>query len=172
MDINDTCPFCRTPKSENDAETLALVQARVEKNDPEATKNLGDQYLQGELGLKKDMSRTIELWTEAAELGSADAYYHLGLYYKAKGVRFYEKAAMLGHSMARHNLGGYEYDCGNYDRAFRHLLISAKMGYTVSLKTIKKMFTQGFATKTQYEEALKGYQDAMEEMESPQREDF
>ena len=58
---------------------------------------------------------------------------------------------------------------GNYDRAVRHMLISAKMGDNVSVETFKKMFTQGNATKEQYAQALKGYQDAIEEMKSPQR---
>ncbi|EJK72104.1 hypothetical protein THAOC_06401 [Thalassiosira oceanica] len=133
--------------------------------------------MRGGLGLEKNVSRAVKLWTEAANLGSANAYYHLGLCYMngdgiaqdiAKGVSSYEKAAMLGHSMSRHNLGCYE--CGgSYDRAVRHLLISAKMGHAVSLEVIKVLVTRGYAAKSQYEEALNGYQDAMEEMKSPDR---
>ena len=157
-----------------------MIQARVDKKDPDAIKFLGDQYLHGQLGLEKDASRAFELWTEAAVLGSVDAYFQLGHAYEdghgveqdvAKGIHFYEKAAILGHSMARHNLGWLEYNNGNYDRAVRHLLISAKMGYTNSLEGIKNLFTRGNATKTQFAEALKGYQDAMEEMKSPDREE-
>ena len=164
------------PKSEPGG--LALVQARVQKKDPEAIRFLGDQYSKGQLGLRKDMSRAVELWTEAAELGSVDACYALGSTYMngdgvdvARGVRFYEKAAMLGHSMARHNVGCYEYNNGNYDRAVRHLLIAAKMGSALSLENIKDMLTRGLATKTQYAEALKGFQNALEEMKSPEREE-
>ena len=86
-------------------------------------------------------------------------------------VSFYEKAAMLGHFEARHNLGCHEYNHGNYDRAVRHFSISAKMGFACSLDEIKDMFTEGLATKTQYAEALKGYRDAIEEMKSPDREE-
>ena len=152
----------------------------MDKKDPEAIKFLGDQYLHGLLGLEKDASRAVELWTEAAELGSVDALYHLGLAHRdgegvgqdvSQCIHFYEKAAMLGHSMARHNLGCYENNHGNYDRAVRHFLISAKMGLEASLKEIKDMFTRGLATKTQYAEALRGYQDALEEIKSPDRED-
>ena len=42
---------------------------------------IGYLYREGELGLKKDMSRAIELWTEAAKLGSAGACYKLGMAY-------------------------------------------------------------------------------------------
>jgi len=178
--INDRCPFCRAPRHEGKAEALAMVQIRVDKKDPEAFKFLGDQYHHGELGLEKDASRAVELWTKAAELGSADAYNELGVGYDKgegveqdveRGVRFFEKAAMLGHSMARHNLGGHEYIRGNYDRAVRHFLISAKMGYAPSLELIKNLFKEGHATKSQYAEALKGYRDALDEMKSSEREE-
>ena len=178
-DIHDRCPFCRTPRHKDDAEALSWIQARVRKKDPEAIKILGDQHSQGQLGQEKDVSRAVELWTEAAELGSADACYDLGQAYRrgdgveqdvSKCTRFYEKAAVLGHSMARHNLGCYEYVRGNHDRAVRHFLISAKLGVEESLKDIKEMFAEECATKSQYAEALKGYQDAMEEMKSPERE--
>ena len=37
----DDCPFCRTPLPDNDADALAMVQARVEKKDPDAIYFLG-----------------------------------------------------------------------------------------------------------------------------------
>ena len=43
------------------------------------------------------------------------------------------------------------------------------MGHPVSLEVIGVLFTRGQATKSQYEEALKGCQGAMEEMMSPDR---
>ena len=53
----------------------------------------------------------------------------------------------------------------------RHFLISAKMGDKDSVEKIKKMFMAGLATKEQYAEALKGYQDAVEEMKSHDRDE-
>ena len=81
----------------------------------------------------------------------------------------FEKAAVQGHVESRYNLGGYERWKGNHDRAVRHLLISAKMGEKNSLESIKKLFMGGIATKGHYAEALRGYQDAVKEMESPER---
>ena len=77
-------------------------------------------------------------------------------------MSFYEKAAMLGHPAAWHNLGCHEYSRGNYGRAVRHFLISAELGEKGSLEQIKEIFTRGHATKSQYAEALKSYQDALE----------
>ncbi|EJK77368.1 hypothetical protein THAOC_00802, partial [Thalassiosira oceanica] len=169
-----------TPPTDNDTDTLAMVQARVAKNDPAAICFLGKKYFFGDYGLKKDMERAVRLWEEAAELGSVDALFSLGNSYdlgdgvkqdKAKAVAFYAKAAMQGHVDCRHNLGYFEGKKGNHDRAVRHWLISAKMGGEQSLELIKKFFRAGFATKEQYAEALKGYQDAVEEMKSHDRDE-
>ena len=189
--VYDSCPFCRTPHPTDNASTLAMIKKRdastvekikkrVDKGDAEAINHLGSKYYFGSLGLTKDIPRAIELWTEAAELGSLDAHYHLGAVYfhgdgveedKPRGIQHWEQAAMKGHFNSRHNLGGLELHKGNYELAVRHWMISAKMGYEKSLNAIKEMFMKGQATKAQYAEALRGYGDAVEEMKSPQREE-
>ena len=174
------CPFCRTPYPNSDEDMLTLIQARVTKRDPTAINFLAQKYRFGSLGLQKDMRKAVELWTEAAELGSIHALLNLGYAYdlgegvqqdKAKAVEFWTKAAIQGHVIARHNLGCLECQKGNHGCAVRHLLISAKMGYKDSLEEIKKAFMARVATKEQYAEALKGYQDAVEEMKSHDRDE-
>ncbi|EJK76226.1 hypothetical protein THAOC_02027 [Thalassiosira oceanica] len=184
----DFCPICTlpiplpmTPVAEaNDHMKLAMIQKRVAKKDPDAFYHLGTKYVHGELGLQKDVQRAVKLWTEAAELGSIDALYNLGVLYdsgngvqedKVKAVHFWTKAAMQGHVRSRNNLGCNEGEKGNHDRAVRHLLISAKMGDENSVETIKQVFMAGVATKEQYAEALKGYQDAVEGMKSHDRDE-
>ena len=178
--MGDTCPFCRTTLPADDASQIAMVQKRVDKEDAKAINYLGGQYYHGRLGLAKDVPRAIELYTKAAELGALKAHYHLGIvYYTGDGVEedrprvihHWQQAAMLGDALSRHNLGRVEYESGNHQLAIQHVMISAKMGYEVSLNAIMKMFTKGQATKSQYAEALLGYRDAVEEMKSPQRED-
>ena len=174
------CPFCRTPMPDNDADSLAMMQARVEKKDPFALYHLGLEYSHGTDGLKKDSRKAVELYTEAAALGSIEALYSLGAAYskgdgveqdKAKSAELYEKAAIKGHVKSRYNLGCYEAEKGNLGRALKHCLISAKMGHKGSLESIKKVFMNGLATKEQYAEALKGYQNAIEEMKSHDRDE-
>ncbi|EJK58942.1 hypothetical protein THAOC_20895 [Thalassiosira oceanica] len=178
----DRCPFCRTPLPGDDASELAMIQKRVGKGDAEAIKVLGEQYVHGNLGLTKDVSRSIELLTEAAELGSLVAHYKLGIMYytgdcvegveedKPRGIRHWQQAATKGHVESRHGLGAVEVINGNHQVAVQHWMISAKMGHERSLNGIKNMFKEGHATKTQYAEALLGYRDAVEETKSPQRE--
>ena len=158
-----------------------MLQARAEKKDPVAIYHLGIKYDLGSLGLQKDTRKAVELWTEAAELGSIEALFNLGDAYiegegvqedKAKGVRLLEKAAMQGSIRSRHNLGHFEAERGNYYRALRHFLISAKMGDKDSIEAIQRMVMTGIATKEQYAEALKGYQNAVEDTKSPERDHY
>ena len=79
---------------------------------------------------------------------------------------------MKGHALNRHNIGVAEFEEGNYELAVQHFMISVKnMGYEKSLDNIKDMFVDSLATKVQYAEALIGYQTAVQDMKSPQRED-
>ena len=174
------CPFCRTPFPVNDADKLAMIMVRVKKKDPHAIAYLGDHYFHGHFGLQKNVHRAIELYTEVAELGSIESLNKLGLSHdlgrgvrndEKRAVQFYEKAAMQGCALSRHNIGSIEMNNGKYGRAVRHHLIAAKMGYEASLEMIKKMYMDGDATKAHYAEALKGYQGAVEEMKSPDREE-
>ena len=174
------CIFCRTPHPKNDADKLAMLRARVGKKDPAAIDVLGERYFRGSLGLQKDMQKAIELWTEAAELGSIEALHNLGLAYdrgegvqqdKAKAVQLRTKAAMKGHVVCRFALGISELEMRNCNRAVKHLLISAKMGHKKSVELIKHLFMGGGATKEQYAEAQRGYQDALEGMKSHDRDE-
>ena len=175
-----TFPFCRNPMPEDSAEILALVQKRIDTGDADAMEFLAGKYLHGQCGLKRDVQRAFELLAEAAELGSIKAHHHLGVFYKrghnverdeTRAVGHWEHAAMKGNVMSRHCLGFVEANKGNSQLALKHFLISAKMGYKESLDAVKVIFTHGDATKAQYAEALKGYQDAVEETKSHQREE-
>ena len=83
----------------------------------------------------------------------------------------YETAAMCGQVSARYGLGCMEYDAGNHDFALQHFLIAAMLGYQDSLNAVKTLFMNGLATKADYTAALRGYQNAAEEMSSPDRDE-
>ncbi|EJK69186.1 hypothetical protein THAOC_09587, partial [Thalassiosira oceanica] len=136
----------RTPLPRDDASTLAMIQKRVNKGDAAAINHLGDKYHHGRQGLAKDVPRAIELWTEAAELGSVNAHHELGVVYyngngvevdRARGIRHWQQAAMKGYVLSRHGLGFAEHDNRNYQLAVQHFMISAKMGYEVSLNAMQ-----------------------------------
>ena len=171
------CPFCRTTVPDV-SHVLATIKKRVDNGDPVAIYYLGKQYEYGRYGLEKDMTRAAELYERAAELGLKEAHFNIGCLYDkgtymeidtAKAFRHYEAAAMCGHVLARHNLGCEEYKAGNYDLALQHWMISAALGCEESLKNVKFFFMKGLANKADYAAALRWYQNAVEEMSSPDR---
>ncbi|EJK69347.1 hypothetical protein THAOC_09406 [Thalassiosira oceanica] len=162
------------------SQSLAMNQKRVDAGDPEAIFFLGVKYELGQHGLVKDVTMAVELYERAADLGVKEAHYNLGVLYTygmdvekdmAKAIRHYEVAAMCGHVSARYNLGASEYNAGNYDLALQHFLISAKLGDEDSLGMVKRLFMDGEGTKADYAGALRGYQKAIEEMSSPDRDE-
>mmetsp|Transcript_36016 Transcript_36016/g.80965 ORF Transcript_36016/g.80965 Transcript_36016/m.80965 type:complete len:200 (-) Transcript_36016:42-641(-) len=173
------CPFCRAPTPKEE-QVLAMIRKRVAAGDPMATWYLGAQHEHGEFGLDKDVSGAVELHERAADLGVSAAHFNIGVMYMMgteveedmdKAFRHYETAAMYGHVDARHNLGCEEYYAGNYELALQHFLVSAKLGDDHSLAMVKKKFMGGLATKADYASALRGYQNAIEEMSSPDRDE-
>ena len=122
--MND-CPFCRAPYiTLNDADALAMIQARARKKHPTAIRYLAGKYAHGGLGLQKDTRKAVVLYAEAAELDSVEALLNLGIAYyhgksvqvdKEKGVLLWTKAAMQGHVESRYNLGCDELRKKNYD---------------------------------------------------------
>ena len=174
------CPFCRTPTPEENSQVLAMTQKRVAAGDPVAMWNLGNQYADGSYGLEKDVTRSVALYERAAELGVKEAHCKLGYLYgegagvekdTAKAIRHFEAAAIMGDAFARNNIGVLEYEACNHDVAMQHWMIAAKLGHQHSLNSIKGLFMDGFATKADYAEALRGHQSAVEEMRSPDREE-
>jgi len=126
------------------------------------------------------VTRAVELYERAAELSFEGAHFNLGCLYDegigvqkdtATAIRYHEAAAMCGHVHARYNLGHEEHRAGNYDIALQHWMIAAKLGDKVALDCVKKLFMDGLATKADYAQALRGYQNAVEEMRSPDRDE-
>ncbi|EJK54913.1 hypothetical protein THAOC_25415 [Thalassiosira oceanica] len=122
----DDCPFCRTPTPTTDSQILAMIQKRVLAGDPVAIYFLGTKNEYGEYGLERDVTRAVELYERAAELGVSGANYNLGALHAqgedvakdmAKAIRHYEAAAMGGYVSARYVLGYVAYNAGNNDLA-------------------------------------------------------
>ena len=130
--------------------------------------------------MEKDVTKAVKFYERAVKLCLKGAQYNLGCLHgqgidmkkdTAKAMRHWEAAAMCGHAKARSNLGCEEYNARNYDLALQHFLIAAKLGDPEALNGVKEVFIDGLATKADYAEALRGYQSAVEEMRSPDRDE-
>ena len=169
----DRCPFCREPLA-GDEENNMRKMKRVKANDPVAMREIGRmRYEEG------DHNAALEYWTKAAELGDTEAHYHLGLMYREgdvvekdeeKEVYHLEKAAIGGHPNARYNLGCVESRNGNMERAVKHFIIAANLGYEKSMKWLWKHYSAGNITKEELEATLRTHHAAINEMKSPERE--
>jgi len=148
---------------------------RVEANDPVAMRQMGTMRRS-----EGDYDGAFEYWSKAAGLGDVGAHYQLsGLYRfelgvekdKKKEVYHLEKAAIGGEPFARHDLGVIENENGRPDRAVKHWIIAAKLGYDESMKTVKEGFKRGLVSKEDFAAALRGHQAAVDATKSPQREE-
>ena len=176
----DLCAFCRTPPPYSDKEVIKRLKKLMDKGDGEAFNTLGLAYQRGEYGLAQDYQKASELYLKAGELGCSSGYYNLGQSYREgtgvevdekKAKHYYELAAMGGDIMARHNLGGNEYEAGNLQKAMKHWMIAAKAGEEDSLNIVKKGFMAGLVTKDEYADTLRSHHERQNEMRSDEREE-
>ena len=150
----------------------------MEKGNARAFYMHGGHYAHRTRGVPQDMAKANELWLKAGELGCAEAYHNLGNSYsvgngveidKKKAMHYYELAAMNGDVMSRHNLGAIEGQAGNYQRAYKHLLLSARAGDKQSLENVKQGYINGRVTKEEYTNTLRAYQMSQDEVKSDAR---
>lgn len=170
----ERCLYCREPVPTTLDESFNLTKKRIEANDPVALQQKGSHYKND-----GDYINAFPFFTKAANLGNAEAHYQLSLMYRdahgvqkdnGKEIYHLEEAAIYGHPWARHNLGARELSRGRFDRAKRHFIIAATLGYNTSMETLKDGYTRGFVGKDELAAALRANHAAVEETKSPQRE--
>ena len=85
----------------------------ADRGDHRAMYALGSMYSAGH-GVEKDLTKSLELFTEAAKYGRPDAMYKLGLMYESgqgvtqdlvKAARNYQKSAKKGYPLGQYRLG-------------------------------------------------------------------
>ncbi len=167
------CPYCREPLPETNEQVDQNLMKRVKANDPVALNHVGKMRRD-----EGEYEEAFQYFTKAAELGGIDAHNNLSnAYHLAEGVEkdmkkavhHLEEAAIGGHPEARNNLGCYEKDSGRHERAMKHFIIAAKLGYNDALDTVKQGFVDGLVSKEDYEAALRGHQAAVDATKSEQR---
>lgn len=88
-----------------------------------------------------------------------------------KAKHYFELAAMMGHVIARHNLGWMEGEAGNHQRAKKHFINAARAGFKQSLNNVQSGYKCGFVTKDEYADTLRAYHERQNEMKSDAREE-
>jgi TPR repeat protein len=170
----DRCPFCREPAVNGEEENRKRVMKRVKANDPNALQQMGAIHHH-----EGDYDKGVEYLERAAELGDARAHCQLGgMYYIGEGVEkdeekaihHWEEAAIGGHPTARNNLAMIEEEKnGNVNRAVKHFVIAANLGYEKSMKGLWKHYSCGNITKENLEATLRSHKAAIDATKSAQR---
>jgi TPR repeat protein len=172
-----TCPFCKDERlSKTGEERVEQMLKRVEANDAGAMCALGSDYYLGK-GLQQDRAKAVELWKQAAALGSSRSHFQLGAYYHnigdSKKEKFhYEAAAMAGNEVARFNIGCTEKLSGNLERAVKHCMIAASAGHHTSMHNLLTLFVQGLVSRDAIDLTLTAYNNSCTEMRSEARDAF
>ena len=173
------CLFCREPLPSSMKVSKKKLMKRVKANDTYAMVEVGSMFF-----YNGDYGKAFEYWAKAAELGDVLAHFELAMLYRrgegverdfAKEVYHLEEAAIGGHHVARNNLGNYERMSGNMERAVKHFIIAAKLGYDhpmiSSLGAVKQGFQMGIVSKEEYAATLRGHQAAKDATKSQQRDE-
>jgi len=136
----EPCFLCRTPPPRSWAEDVARLRRHVENEQPEAMKQLGDFYRDGDFGLVKSSKKAAKLYLRAAELGEVYAMVALGALYETggngvkrdgkKAMKMYREATDRGLALAQSNLSNLLSVDGQYMESFRYCKLAADQGYT------------------------------------------
>ena len=173
------CPFCNAMTGgKTNEERVEEIMKRVAVNDAGAMSALADCYYNRQLGLNQDLGKALELWKQAAALGSSMAHYNLGILYHEGGdlkkKKFhYEAAAMAGNEVARLNLGCMEYHSGgNVERAVKNWAIAASAGEYDAMKNLLIASNQGVFSRESIDSTLTAYNNSCAEMRSEARDAY
>eukprot|EP00984_Skeletonema_dohrnii_P020924 scaffold10323_cov163-Skeletonema_dohrnii-CCMP3373.AAC.2 len=168
-----SCAFCRHPRTNSEEEKKKNYMKRIEANDSVAMCQMGVKCKK-----EGDYDGAFEYWTKAAALGNIGAHHNLSLMYREgqcvekdekKMTYHIEQAAIGGSPDARHNLGCYESERLKYERAVKHWIIAANLGYDASMKMVKEGFQMGLVSKDEFAAALRAHHAAVDATKSPQR---
>jgi TPR repeat protein len=172
------CAFCNDEgQSQTNEELFEEMMKRVEANDAGAMCSLGCYYSQGLNGLRQDWAKAMELWTQAAALGSSNAHYQLGALFDQGGdmkkAKFhFEAAAMAGNEMARYNLGCMDFEEGKKERAVKHWMISASAGSYKAMHNLLVGSKLGYVSRESIISILTAYNNSCLEMRSEARDKY
>lgn len=155
--------------------SLEATLRLAKEGQADAQTQLGEIYLWGKQGMKKDHAKAKEWFHKAAKQGSANAQYFMGSLYNqgwgvkkdpSKAAAWTEKAANGGHVEAQFYLGEmYFHATGveeNHEKAFEWYEKSAKQGDAPAQSNVGRMLYFGDGVEKDYAEAFKWTKESAE----------
>ena len=160
----------------------------MKKNIPDAFMLMASRYKNGNQVIQSE-TRALEMFTHAAKLGNALAYFLIGCYYqsgmvvdqdRSKALAFYEVSAKKG-SVRAHKLlaNGYENndkeksikEVMRNKKSIKHYKVAASAGHQESMDKLMQSYKIKQLSKEDLTQTLRAYQASSNETKSKDRED-
>ncbi len=124
---------------------IEILETLVDGDDVKAMLELAVMYARGR-GVKKDYDRAEALYLRAANLGSAEAEFQLGVYHECESSReWFERAAKKGHADAQYELGCIERKAGRMIDALSWFRAAGSQGQHNACDELLKIYANGVA---------------------------
>ncbi|WP_372474147.1 hypothetical protein AB4865_02430 [Capnocytophaga sp. ARDL2] len=144
----------------------------AKKGDADAQNLMGLCYEYGDY-VKQSNKAAVYWYTQSARQGNLAAQNNLGVCYNAgrginksveKAIELYEKSIKdkEGREVPLYNLGVTYLRKNNRELGLKYLYESAEKGFSIALKTIGDLYYEGHYHRQSYEEAIKYYRKALE----------
>ena len=183
---SNLCPFCRQPGPKNDEEQLQLIYDRIEIRDDRdftiALTKLGYFYENGECGLPQNLTKAVELYKKAYDLGDPDAAWNLYHVYhhhypdqKEEQMEFLRRGETLGNlecieilrGLAIRAAGSNSMVPENYKEVIRLVTKAASLGGNT--RNLMIAYKKKHISKDYFATILRAHQAANDEMKTIQR---
>jgi len=171
------CAFCRRPEDENPIKSLKKL---MKKKNPTAFIRMGIHYKEGD-GVFQSDTKALEMFICSAELGHADAYSAIGIWYQglgtvlerdlSKAVAFDKVAAKKGAVIAHLTLAHFYTNTGDNNKRIKHLTVAARAGDKDAMGKLMDAYRDKQISKEELSQTLRASQASINEMKSKDRDD-
>ena len=151
------------PTGKEDQVSVERLQKLAKNGNANAQVALGKIYFDGLLEQKQNHKKAFELFTQAAEQGSPQAMFNLGLCYdggfgikknQAEALRWYNQAAETGLPEAQLSAAILAERSGDYATALHFLKLRANAGDTGAMHRVASFLLNGLGGPANPEEAI------------------
>ena len=178
--IKQKCAFCCLPmKSQTPRVLSKSLKKLMNNNNPIAYMSMAEAYARGD-GVMQSDTKSLEMRIRAAELGEAEAYYMIGVYYKegivvgqdqSKMLAYYEVSAKKESIPAHIYLARFHGRNGDMQLCIKHLRVAAGAGDKEAMDTMMGFYKAKELSKEDLTKTLRAFQASIDGMKSKDRDD-
>ena len=172
------CAYCR----QSSTNIIKELKRLMKRNNTQAFIQMADKYKSGVEGVIQSNTKSLEMYICAAELGCADAYVSIGLYFieglvveqdSSKASEFWEVGAKKGSVSAHKYLARFHWKVnGNAQLMIDHLKVAASAGDQASMDNLMVNYKQtSLVSKEDLTQTLRAFQASINELRNKDRDE-